>query len=135
MSDLRSVVFMSFISEKMEKGYQTVIGEHGSTLSGGQRQRIALARAILRDSPVVVLDEATSQIDTESEVLIHRTLLDHLENRTAILITHRMSSIELADRVLVIDQGGVEDFGTHDELIGRNPLYQRLFNAELRESA
>ncbi|MEE2643224.1 MAG: ABC transporter ATP-binding protein [Planctomycetota bacterium] len=125
----------SFIREKMEKGYKTVIGEHGSTLSGGQRQRIALARAILRDSPVVVLDEATSQIDTESEVLIHRTLLDHLENRTAILITHRMSSIELADRVLVIDQGGVEDFGTHDELIGRNPLYQRLFNAELRESA
>ena len=125
----------SFINEKLEKGYDTVIGEHGSTLSGGQRQRIALARAILRNSPVVILDEATSQIDTESEMLIHQTLATHLKDRTALIITHRMSTIELADRVLVMDGGIVEDYGTHDELIGRNSLYQRLFNSSLRESA
>lgn len=125
----------AFIVEKLEKGYQTIIGEHGSTLSGGQRQRIALARAILRDSPVVILDEATSQIDTESEMLIHQTLKEHLQDRTAIIITHRMSTIDLADRVLVMDQGLVEDYGTHAELIERNPLYQRLYGSDYRESA
>lgn len=125
----------TFIMEKLEKGYDTVIGEHGSTLSGGQRQRIALARAILRDSQVVILDEATSQIDTESEHLIHKTLSEHLKDRTAIIITHRMSSIELADRVVVMDSGKVEGFGTHEELLERSDLYQRLFYSEMRESA
>lgn len=125
----------AFIREKLEKGYDTEIGEHGSTLSGGQRQRIALARAILRDSQILVLDEATSQIDTESEMLIHRTLSEHLQDRTAIIITHRMSSIELANRVLVMNGGQIEDYGTHQELLERNPLYQRLFHSELRETA
>lgn len=125
----------AFITEKLENGYQTVIGEHGSTLSGGQRQRIALARAILRDTPVLVLDEATSQIDTESELLIHQTLSQLLGDRTAIIITHRMSSIDLADRVLVMDDGKVEDFGEHEEVLQRNPLYQRLFHSGMQESA
>ena len=125
----------SFINEKLEDGYDTVIGEHGSTLSGGQRQRIALARAILRDSPIVVLDEATSQIDTESEMLIHQTLLEHLQDRTALIITHRMSSIELADRVLVMSGGEVEGFGTHEELLATSSLYQRLFQSDLRDTA
>ena len=124
-----------FINEKLEKGYDTVIGEHGSTLSGGQRQRIALARAILRDSPIVVLDEATSQIDTESEMLIHQTLCEHLKDRTALIITHRMSTIELADRVLVMDGGKIEGYGTHEELIATIPLYQRLFNSDLKDTA
>ena len=125
----------SFINDKLENGYETIIGEHGSTLSGGQRQRIALARAILRDSQVVILDEATSQIDIESEMLIHQSLQTHLKDRTAIIITHRLSSIELADKVLVMEAGKVHDFGPHNDVIGRCDLYQRLFNSELKETA
>ncbi len=124
-----------FINEKLENGYQTKIEEHASNLSGGQRQRIALARAILRDSKVVILDEATSQIDIESEMLIHQSLETHLKDRTAIIVTHRLSSIELADKVLVMDAGRVLDFGPHNDVIDRCDLYQRLFKTEFRETA
>ncbi len=125
----------SFINEKLDNGYQTILGEHGLTLSGGQRQRIALARAILRDSPIVILDEATSQIDTESEMLIHQSLSQHIQDRTALIITHRMSTMELADKVLVMDSGRVMDFGTHSEVLKRCDLYRRLFSSGMRDSA
>ena len=123
------------VNEKLENGYETKIEEHASNLSGGQRQRIALARAILRDSKVVILDEATSQIDIESEMLIHQSLETHLKDRTAIIVTHRLSSIELADKVLVMDAGRVLDFGPHNDVIDRCDLYQRLFKTEFRETA
>jgi ATP-binding cassette, subfamily B, bacterial MsbA len=125
----------NFIVDQLEQGYDTMIGEHGGRLSGGQRQRIALARAILRNSPLLILDEATSQVDPESEVLIHRTLKQLIQNRSTIMITHRFSTLDLADRILVLQEGTAVDIGTHNELMARCDVYQRLRSTEMRESA
>ena len=124
-----------FILESLEHGYDTNVGSGGSKLSGGQRQRVALARVILRDPQVLILDEATSQIDLESEQLIHRALEQFIQNRTAIIITHRLSTLELADRILVMEAGRVADLGTHQELIARCDLYRRLHDIQLRQTA
>ncbi len=124
-----------FIEEQLEEGYETNVGQLGGRLSGGQRQRISLARAILRDPPILILDEATSQIDIESEQLIHKVLEQFVRDRTTIIITHRLSTLDLADRVLVLDQGRVVDLGAHHELMGRCELYRRLYQIQLRESA
>jgi ATP-binding cassette subfamily B protein/subfamily B ATP-binding cassette protein MsbA len=124
-----------FIEQKLEHGYDTVIGAGGNRLSGGQRQRIALARAILRDPAILILDEATSQIDLESEQLIHKALAQFVRSRTAILITHRLATLDLANRIVVMQAGRVHDFGTHTELMARNDLYQRLQQIQFRESA
>lgn len=107
-------------------GYDTVVGERGLTLSGGQRQRVALARALLTEPDVLLLDDATSSIDVTTESAIHTTLRRLLPGRTALLIAHRRSTIELADRVVVLDGGKVVDSGTHEELEARSPLYCRL---------
>ncbi|MGV3484918.1 MAG: ATP-binding cassette domain-containing protein [Planctomycetaceae bacterium] len=115
-----------FIRNKTPDGYQTVLGNRGVRLSGGQMQRIALARAFLRDPDILILDEATSQIDLESEHLIHQALAKFLVDRTGILITHRASSLAMADRVVVMDSGQVADSGEHGELIARNRFYQSL---------
>ncbi|MBI3463894.1 MAG: ABC transporter ATP-binding protein, partial [Planctomycetes bacterium] len=106
-----------FIEERLELGYETMVGQRGDRLSGGQRQRIALARAILRDPAVLILDEATSQIDIESEQLIHRVLEQFVRNRTTFIITHRLATLELADRILVLSAGRIAGLGTHDELL------------------
>jgi ATP-binding cassette subfamily B protein/subfamily B ATP-binding cassette protein MsbA len=124
-----------FIEQKLEQGYDTVVGSGGSRLSGGQRQRIALARAILRDPAILILDEATSQIDIESEQLIHKALEQFVQNRTAILITHRLATLDLADRIVVMQGGRVLDFGEHSELLGRCDLYRRLYQIQFREAA
>lgn len=124
-----------FITEKLPDGYNTIVGPGGNRLSGGQRQRIALARAILRDPEILILDEATSQIDVESEKLIHQVLADFTHNRTTLIITHRMSTISLADRVVVMDKGQVLDAGSHELLLARCDLYRRLFHIDYRESA
>jgi ATP-binding cassette, subfamily B, bacterial MsbA len=125
----------TFIMEKLPEGYDSLVGPGGSRLSGGQRQRIALARAILRDPEVLILDEATSQIDVESEQLIHNVLRDFSRDRTTLLVTHRASTISLADRVVVMDQGRILDVGTDAELSSRCELYRRLCHSGYRESA
>jgi ATP-binding cassette subfamily B protein/subfamily B ATP-binding cassette protein MsbA len=124
-----------FIEHKLERGYETVIGAGGRRLSGGQRQRIALARAMLRNPAILILDEATSQIDIESEQLIHKALEQFVRDRTAILITHRLATLDLADRILVMQAGGVQDIGTHSELMARCELYRRIYQFQFRQSA
>jgi ATP-binding cassette subfamily B protein/subfamily B ATP-binding cassette protein MsbA len=124
-----------FICRKTPHGYQTVLGTAGMRLSGGQMQRIALARAFLRNPDILILDEATSQIDLESEQLIHEALTKFLVNRTGVMITHRPSSLVMADRIIVIESGQVADSGAHDELIQRNRFYQSLCGGDLRKAA
>lgn len=124
-----------FIEEKLEHGYDTIVGPGGNRLSGGERQRIALARAILRDPDILILDEATSQIDIESEQQIHLALEDFVRGRTAIIVTHRLSTLELADRILVMDAGRIVDIGTHEQLIRRCDLYRGLYDIQLRRIA
>ncbi|MET9121739.1 MULTISPECIES: ABC transporter ATP-binding protein [unclassified Streptomyces] len=114
-----------FISE-LPEGYDTKVGEHGLTLSGGQRQRVALARAILTDPRLLVLDDATSAVDARVEHEIHEALKQVMEGRTTLLIAHRRSTLNLADRIAVLDGGRLADIGTHEELQDRSPLYRRL---------
>jgi subfamily B ATP-binding cassette protein MsbA len=120
---------MDFIS-KMDKGLDTVIGENGVLLSGGQRQRIAIARALLRDSPVLILDEATSALDTESERAIQAALDELQKNRTSLVIAHRLSTIEKADEILVIEDGRVVERGSHADLLEERGVYSQLYRMQ-----
>ncbi len=124
-----------FIRRKTPEGYKTVLGIGGMRLSGGQMQRIALARAFLREPDILILDEATSQIDLESEQLIHQALEKFLVDRTGLMITHRPSSLAMADRIVVIEAGRVSDSGQHQELIARNRFYQNLCGGTVRKTA
>jgi ATP-binding cassette, subfamily B, bacterial len=118
-----------FIME-LPNGYDTIIGERGQKLSGGQRQRLSIARALLTDSPILILDEATSAVDNETEAAIQRSLARVSHNRTMIVIAHRLSTIRNADQIYVIDQGSVVETGTHDELLALNGVYTALWNVQ-----
>ena len=102
-------------------------------LSGGQRQRIAIARAILKDAPVLVLDEATSALDNESERHIQQALEKVMENRTTIVIAHRLSTIESADKIVVLDQGQIKEVGSHSELLSQEGLYSQLYQSQFKD--
>ena len=119
-----------FIKE-LENGFETVVGENGILLSGGQRQRIAIARALLRDNPILILDEATSALDSESENAIQKALDELQKGRTSIVIAHRLSTIEKADKILVIDGGEIVEQGNHHELISQNGIYSKLYKSNL----
>ncbi len=113
-----------------EEGYQTNIGDRGSKLSGGQRQRICIARAVLKNPPIMLLDEATSALDTESEKLVQEALYKLMENRTTVVIAHRLSTIQNADRIIVVEAGQIVESGSHLELIGQQGLYKRLIDMQ-----
>jgi subfamily B ATP-binding cassette protein MsbA len=116
--------------ERLPKGYDTAVGEGGARLSGGQRQRLAIARAIYKDAPILILDEATSQLDTESEALIARALANLMQGRTTLVIAHRLSTVRRADRILVLDGGRIVEEGSHTELLTRGGLYRRLHDMQ-----
>ena len=115
--------------EKLPEGYDTILGERGMTLSGGQRQRIAIARAIIRDTPILILDEPTSGLDAASEKLVFEALDRLMEGKTSIVIAHRLSTIRRADVIFVIKDGGIAERGTHDELLKAGGLYSELESA------
>jgi ATP-binding cassette, subfamily B, bacterial MsbA len=119
--------------ERLSQGYDTLVGERGVKLSGGQRQRVAIARAILKDPAVLVLDEATSNLDTESERLIEDALERLLVGRTTLIIAHRLSTVRRADRLVVVDRGRIVEEGTHAELLARGGIYARLYQRQFRE--
>ncbi len=120
--------------ERLPGGYRTRIGENGVKLSGGERQRLAIARAILRNPPILILDEATSSLDSESERVVQMALANLMKNRTTLVIAHRLSTVKNASRILVLDRGRIVESGSHEELLGRGGLYKRLHAGQFQDA-
>ena len=113
--------------QRLPDGYQTVLGENGSTLSGGERQRISIARALLKDAPIILLDEATASLDPENEVLIQRAIAKLVEGKTVIMIAHRLSTVANADCIYVIKDGLIAESGRRDELLEKNGVFAEMW--------
>jgi subfamily B ATP-binding cassette protein MsbA len=128
----QAALIHDFVLQLPEK-YDAVIGERGQRLSGGQRQRIAVARALLKDAPVLILDEATSALDAESEKLVQMALQNLMRGRTTLVIAHRLSTVRRADCIVVIERGKIVEQGTHEELIGRDGHYNRLYRLQFHD--
>ena len=120
---------------RMPNGYNTMIGERGARLSGGERQRLAIARAILKDAPILILDEATSALDTESEAAVQAALANLMQGRTVLVIAHRLSTVRRADRIAVIEHGSVTQLGSHDELLAQGGMYSRLYKLQFGQDS
>jgi len=132
---LRAAAEAALVDEfvrELPDGYDTLVGEGGLRLSGGQRQRLAIARALVKDAPILVLDEATSQLDTESEALVQRALANLMRGRTTLVVAHRLSTVTRADRICVIEAGLVAEQGTHEQLLARDGTYRRLYELQFR---
>ena len=116
----------------MPDGYQSVLGENGSTLSGGERQRISIARALLKNAPIILLDEATASLDPENEILVQKAIAKLVEGKTVIVIAHRLQSIMSADNIIVLEDGWVAESGTHEQLLARGGIYANLWAEQSR---
>jgi subfamily B ATP-binding cassette protein MsbA len=132
-SAARAALAHDFIME-LPAGYETVIGERGVRLSGGERQRIAIARALLKNAPILILDEATSALDSESEALVQSALQNLMAERTVVVIAHRLSTVRRADRIVVLENGAIADIGPHEELMKKLGTYRRLYELQFAES-
>ena len=119
---------------RLPDGYDTLVGERGLTLSGGQRQRVAIARALLAEPRILILDDATSSVDAQTEAEIKKGLREAMEGRTTFIVAHRISTISLADEIVVLDRGRIVDRGTHEELLERCPLYEEIAEKGLEDS-
>ena len=117
----------------MPNGYDSFVGEMGMQLSGGQRQRLAIARAVLKDAPILILDEATSSLDSDSERMVQEALENLMTQRTTLVIAHRLSTIRNADRIVVLINGTIAEEGTHEELLARKSEYSRLYSLQMLE--
>jgi subfamily B ATP-binding cassette protein MsbA len=126
------IAYVDEFANALPQGMDTPVGERGSQLSGGQKQRIAIARALLKDAPILILDEATSALDNESERRIQQALVELMRNRTTLVIAHRLSTIEHADEIIVMEDGRIVERGTHAELAVREGVYAGLRRAEFR---
>ena len=117
--------------EKLPQSYETLIGENGIRLSGGQKQRISIARAFLKNSPIILLDEATSSLDAESEEKVQNAVMNLTKNKTTLVIAHRLSTIIRADKIIVMNQGQIVNIGTHNELLKNSVVYKNLYSKQL----
>jgi subfamily B ATP-binding cassette protein MsbA len=119
---------------RLPQGYDTVIGESGVKLSGGERQRLSIARALLKDAPILILDEATSALDSESEFEVQKALANLMKGRTTFVIAHRLSTVRNADRIIVLSEGAIKETGRHDELLGAGGEYSRLYSIQFKKA-
>ena len=134
VADAAEQAYATDFINKLPQGYDTSIGDRGVRLSGGQRQRLCVARALLKDAPVLILDEATSALDTESEAMVQKALGNLMKNRTTLVIAHRLSTIMHADRIVVMEQGRVVQVGSHQELLAQGGLYRTLYDMQFENA-